>query len=78
MRGIYDDRDQHANGVRAGPAAAAESIIQARTVQKTYDTGKVIVPALRGVGLHIDQGDSYHHGGVRLRQDAPAHYPLRA
>jgi ABC-type lipoprotein export system ATPase subunit len=36
---------------------AAEPIIEARGVQKTYDTGKVEVPALRGVDLTLARGE---------------------
>ncbi len=34
-----------------------DTIIQARDVVKTYDTGKLRVPALRGVDLDIQRGD---------------------
>jgi len=36
---------------------AAGSIIQAINVEKTYDTGKVKVNALRGINLNIDAGE---------------------
>jgi putative ABC transport system ATP-binding protein len=44
---------------RTAPAsgAAAEYIIAAAGVVKTYDTGKLRVPALRGVDLTITRGD---------------------
>ncbi len=32
-------------------------IIQAKSVKKTYNTGKVIVPALRGLDLNVRQGE---------------------
>jgi len=35
----------------------AEPIVEARGVQKTYDTGKVEVPALRGVDLTLARGE---------------------
>jgi putative ABC transport system ATP-binding protein len=35
----------------------AETIIEARGIEKTYDTGKVQVPALRGVELMIRRGE---------------------
>ena len=42
----------------AAPAqAAAQLIIAARGVAKTYDTGKVRVPALRGVDLTVHRGE---------------------
>ncbi len=43
-----------------GPRAdrtSAQTIIKARNVLKTYETGKVRVPALRGVDLTIDRGE---------------------
>jgi putative ABC transport system ATP-binding protein len=43
--------------VAAGDAAAAEAIVEARDVHKTYDTGKVRVHALRGVDLAIERGE---------------------
>lgn len=36
---------------------ATDVIIEARGVLKTYDTGKVRVPALRGVDLVVDRGE---------------------
>ena len=37
--------------------AAAEAIVEARRVVKTYDTGKVEVHALRGVDLAVERGE---------------------
>ncbi|MGA7670715.1 MAG: ABC transporter ATP-binding protein [Nitrolancea sp.] len=45
--------DQH----RGAAGAVTDVIIQARGVTKTYDTGKVRVPALRGIDLIIDRGE---------------------
>src|SRR5918994_1617701 len=39
------------------PAAGGETIIEARNVQKTYDTGSVKVHALRGVDLAVRRGE---------------------
>jgi ABC-type lipoprotein export system ATPase subunit len=36
---------------------AAGAIVEARSVQKTYDTGALKVPALRGVDLTLEQGE---------------------
>jgi ABC-type lipoprotein export system ATPase subunit len=41
----------------AAPSPAGSAIIQAGDVVKTYDTGKVKVEALRGIGLTIDRGE---------------------
>jgi putative ABC transport system ATP-binding protein len=41
----------------AGTGKLTDTIIEARTVSKTYDTGKVQVPALRGVDLTIRRGE---------------------
>jgi putative ABC transport system ATP-binding protein len=38
------------------PAPAVSAIIEARTVVKVYDTGKVKVPALRGVSFAVQRG----------------------
>jgi ABC-type lipoprotein export system ATPase subunit len=38
-------------------AQGAEAIIQAHGVVKTYNTGKVRVPALRGVNFTVERGD---------------------
>ena len=38
-------------------ATAVDLIIQAIGVEKTYDTGKIRVPALRGVDLHVRRGE---------------------
>jgi ABC-type lipoprotein export system ATPase subunit len=43
--------------VASPPDLAHEVIVEARNVQKTYDTGKVQVPALRGVDLAIERGE---------------------
>ncbi len=40
-----------------GAGVATDVIIEARGILKTYDTGKVRVPALRGVDLRIDRGE---------------------
>ncbi|MBM3945470.1 MAG: ABC transporter ATP-binding protein [SAR202 cluster bacterium] len=37
--------------------ASDAPIVVAREVEKTYDTGKLKVPALRGVSLSVDQGE---------------------
>jgi putative ABC transport system ATP-binding protein len=42
---------------RSGVGVTTDVIIEARGVLKTYDTGKVRVPALRGVDLVIDRGE---------------------
>lgn len=41
----------------AMPEAGALPIIRARGVVKTYNTGKVIVPALRGLDLEVRRGE---------------------
>ncbi|HEU5422735.1 MAG TPA: ATP-binding cassette domain-containing protein, partial [Nitrolancea sp.] len=40
----------------ATPKAGA-AIIEAHGIEKTYDTGKVRVPALRGVDLTVHRGE---------------------
>jgi putative ABC transport system ATP-binding protein len=42
---------------RATPALPAEAIVEAQSVDKTYDTGKVAVHALRGVDLSVPRGE---------------------
>jgi len=42
---------------RGAGGAVTDVIIQARGVTKTYDTGKVRVPALRGIDLIIERGE---------------------
>jgi ABC-type lipoprotein export system ATPase subunit len=37
--------------------AAAELIVEARSVEKTYDTGKVQVAALKGIDLALERGE---------------------
>src|SRR3712207_6337525 len=39
------------------PPAPLDAIIEARDVQKTYDTGNVKVHALRGVNLQVARGE---------------------
>ena len=39
------------------PEAGAPPIIRARGVVKTYNTGKVVVPALRGLDLEVRRGE---------------------
>jgi ABC-type lipoprotein export system ATPase subunit len=41
----------------AAPPARLEAIVEARGVQKTYDTGKVEVHALRGVSFSVARGE---------------------
>jgi len=41
----------------AEQARAVEAIVEARDVVKTFDTGKVVVQALRGVSLTIPRGE---------------------
>ena len=41
----------------AEPGTAAESIVEARAVDKLYDTGKVQVHALRGVSFSVSRGE---------------------
>ncbi|HQZ89361.1 MAG TPA: ABC transporter ATP-binding protein [Thermomicrobiales bacterium] len=43
--------------INASPAAADTPIISASGVVKTYNTGKVTVPALRGVDLTVNRGE---------------------
>jgi putative ABC transport system ATP-binding protein len=43
--------------VEAGATPAVEAIVEARGVEKTYDTGKVEVHALRGVDLRLARGE---------------------
>jgi ABC-type lipoprotein export system ATPase subunit len=43
--------------VQAGVMPAVEAIVEARGVEKTYDTGKVEVHALRGVDLSLARGE---------------------
>ncbi|MEJ2208583.1 MAG: ABC transporter ATP-binding protein [Anaerolineae bacterium] len=45
------------NGNKPSPEANAGAIIRARGVQKTYNTGKVIVKALRGIDLEVRRGE---------------------
>jgi ABC-type lipoprotein export system ATPase subunit len=42
---------------RADPGTAAEAIVEARAVDKLYDTGKVQVHALRGVSFSVSRGE---------------------
>jgi predicted ABC-type transport system involved in lysophospholipase L1 biosynthesis ATPase subunit len=42
---------------RIAPATVAESIVEARGVDKAYDTGTVEVRALRDVTLTVDRGE---------------------
>jgi putative ABC transport system ATP-binding protein len=42
---------------RTPPPPPREAIVEARTVHKTYDTGKVSVRALRGVDLSVARGE---------------------
>ena len=54
-------------------------IIEARGVDKTYDTGKLEVHALRDVTFSVPRGrDGRDHGPERLRQDDAPQLPLRA
>jgi ABC-type lipoprotein export system ATPase subunit len=41
----------------ASPRPAGQAIVQARSVDKTYDTGKVEVHALRGVSFTVTRGE---------------------
>jgi ABC-type lipoprotein export system ATPase subunit len=43
--------------VRAAPGSAGPTIVEARAVRKSYDTGAVRVDALRGVDLALGQGE---------------------
>jgi putative ABC transport system ATP-binding protein len=43
--------------VREAPAAPRATIVEARSVHKTYDTGAVRVDALRGVDLVLEKGE---------------------
>src|SRR5947208_14736077 len=47
----------HADGLHPPAAAPVMPIIQALDVVKTYDTGKVRVPALRGVSFAVGRGE---------------------
>lgn len=49
--------DTRANTAPDGVGLEAEAIIQAHAVVKTYNTGKVRVPALRGVNFAVERGD---------------------
>jgi putative ABC transport system ATP-binding protein len=46
-----------AREARAEPGIAAEAIVEARAVDKLYDTGKVQVHALRGVSFSVSRGE---------------------
>jgi putative ABC transport system ATP-binding protein len=52
--GVTQRADPTAEGAANG---ATDNIIQAIDVVKTYNTGKVTVPALRGVNLAVARGD---------------------
>jgi putative ABC transport system ATP-binding protein len=45
------------NGNKPAPEGNADAIIRALGVKKTYNTGKVIVKALRGVDLEVRRGE---------------------
>jgi putative ABC transport system ATP-binding protein len=47
----HDNNNGHGAGTQAQP------IIRARGVVKTYNTGKVVVPALRGLDLEVNRGE---------------------
>ena len=54
-------------------------IVDATGVHKTYSTGKVTVPALRGIDLRGQaRRNGRDHGTERLRQDHDAELPLGA
>ena len=46
-----------AREARAEPGTALEAIVEARAVDKLYDTGKVQVHALRGVSFSVSRGE---------------------
>ena len=46
-----------AREARAEPGTALEAIVEARAVDKLYDTGKVQVHALRGVSFAVSRGE---------------------
>jgi len=52
------DRAIAADSVRgAAPAAQGEQLIELRSVEKVYRTGRLDYPALRGIDLTIDRGE---------------------
>ena len=54
------------------------AVVDMRGISRVYETGRLQVAALRGVDLHIDEGEFVAIvGPVRVRQvDADAHHRL--
>ena len=60
-------------------ATTNKAIVEARSIDKRYDTGELQVHALRGVELRRRaRRDGRDHGPERLGQDDAAQLPLRA
>ena len=53
-------------------------IVDATGVHKTYSTGKVTVPALRGIDLKVKRGEMVAIMAKRLWEDHHAELPLGA
>ena len=54
---VVDTVRERSSSASTLDATATDLIIQAIGVEKTYDTGKIRVPALRGVDLHVRRGE---------------------
>ena len=50
-------RHRPAPRIEAVPAVVADAIVEARAVEKRYDTGEVVVEALRGVSFTVRRGE---------------------
>src|ERR671930_2484980 len=53
----YKLRDRSAPRIEAVSAIAGNAIVEARAVEKRYDTGEVVVEALRGVSFTVRRGE---------------------
>jgi ABC-type glutathione transport system ATPase component len=60
------------------PACEADAFVEARAIDKLYDTGQLQVHALRGVSMVVRRGEMVAIRGGRLRQDDAPELPVRA